>query len=660
MKKLLYIILGILILAIVAIGIVFMTINPNKFKPAIVAQVQKATGQELVINGDIEWTLFPTLGLKIGETALRNPQGFAQEDLVSFSSAQASLDILPLFSKHISIGDLKLKDAQIFVQTKSNGESNLTAIQEKRAPQKTNTPASSTQRASVSSSVKNDDNTLVSLNGWDLTLSGVEFINAKTLIRNDINQSTTELNEVNFSLDKLMLGQWTELDFSLVAKTADIVATVKGHAQLNIKRDFSQINIKSLHLTKDLTGQVLPNKKMHIDLTGAVDVDLVKKQAQFKDLVLQADDLKMSGTSIVTFASPLKVRFDFTTNNLDLDKFLNLNAESSSTTSLVEGKNNISALEKNKTHSSNTILSKKEPDLRALTSLDVEGVLNIPKAKIKNLMVSDVHTQLKIENGVLVLPHFKANLYDGKIEADMRLNVNPRLPQYDFQFNLTDVQIEELLQDYTQKDQVRVTGTTHAMINLNGEGLSPYRLHYNSLGNFDLSLKQGTLYGVNLPQIIYDAEKVIKGKKSLDVLKPQEGDKTTFGSLTTTLKLKDANLSTDDLLLTSHVLKVTGQGSTHIVSRALNFSTRLQVIGSLDGRHDDSMEKVKEYTIPVVFSGTLDDPIYRIQLKDLLQQISDKKLDKEVDRQLDKLNIDDEKKEKIKKGVTTLKNLFNF
>ena len=76
MKKLFLFIAIPIIVLLGAIVALVLFVNPNQFKPLIVEQTQKHTGLELVIEGDISWKFFPSLGFELGKTELRNPQGF--------------------------------------------------------------------------------------------------------------------------------------------------------------------------------------------------------------------------------------------------------------------------------------------------------------------------------------------------------------------------------------------------------------------------------------------------------------------------------------------------------------------------------------------------------------------------------------------------------
>lgn len=61
MKKLLYVLIGIIIVVVLGITALVTLVNPNQFKAAIAEQVKKQTGRELDIRGDINWRFLPNI-----------------------------------------------------------------------------------------------------------------------------------------------------------------------------------------------------------------------------------------------------------------------------------------------------------------------------------------------------------------------------------------------------------------------------------------------------------------------------------------------------------------------------------------------------------------------------------------------------------------------
>ena len=75
-KYFFYAVGGLLALVLVA-GITFaLLFDANDYREDIAARVADASGRELVIEGDLELSLFPWLAVEIGKSRLGNAAGF--------------------------------------------------------------------------------------------------------------------------------------------------------------------------------------------------------------------------------------------------------------------------------------------------------------------------------------------------------------------------------------------------------------------------------------------------------------------------------------------------------------------------------------------------------------------------------------------------------
>jgi uncharacterized protein involved in outer membrane biogenesis len=61
-----------IVLAVAVLGLVFF-LNPNKLKPVIVESVTQKTGYRVQMDGDLTWTIYPQLGVKIPHMILSAP-----------------------------------------------------------------------------------------------------------------------------------------------------------------------------------------------------------------------------------------------------------------------------------------------------------------------------------------------------------------------------------------------------------------------------------------------------------------------------------------------------------------------------------------------------------------------------------------------------------
>ena len=128
MKKTLKIILytiGILVLLVVAAAVAAMLlINPNDYKDDIVKVVHDKTGRELQLKGDIKLSLFPWLGLELGQTSLGNAPGFGTKPMASIDKVDVKLKLLPLLRKQVEVDTVVLDGLNLNLRRNKVGVTN--------------------------------------------------------------------------------------------------------------------------------------------------------------------------------------------------------------------------------------------------------------------------------------------------------------------------------------------------------------------------------------------------------------------------------------------------------------------------------------------------------------------------------------------------------
>ncbi|MGL6612198.1 AsmA family protein, partial [Aeromonas hydrophila] len=384
MKKIIYILLGLALAAVVAIAALVSLIDPNQFKPQLVEQVRKSTGRELVIQGDIGWRFWPSLGLSLEQVALRNPAGFAEPDLVRFTRGEASVGLLPLLSHKLEIGKVTLSGAHLFIQTRADGSSNLSDLLKASAEPKGEAASEPAATTPPPASDKQP---------WQISLQGVELQQASALLQDDRNGTVSRLEQLDLNLgqlavdqwvpvtlaakgaqgelafdlkgstqlklapdasrselkdvvlagslseptqrldafslkaDRLALGQWSSLTLSLqgaqgAADKPALAGTLEGTLKARLDENRQLLEISDAVLAAKLSGDALPRPQMQVKLAGFARAEIDKQSVALSNLVLGADDVLLSGSGSVQLGAVPRVGFDLKGEKLDLDGWL--------------------------------------------------------------------------------------------------------------------------------------------------------------------------------------------------------------------------------------------------------------------------------------------------------------------------------------------------
>lgn len=127
MKLIKWLLWLLLFLVVVAVGGALFLVNkvdPNSLKPQISQQVESATGRKLALAGDLSWRFYPWVGVTLNDFSLSNREGFSPDTMIKAEQADVQIKVLPLLSKQLEIGKIKLLSPSINLSVNSQGEAN--------------------------------------------------------------------------------------------------------------------------------------------------------------------------------------------------------------------------------------------------------------------------------------------------------------------------------------------------------------------------------------------------------------------------------------------------------------------------------------------------------------------------------------------------------
>ncbi|KIP68269.1 cell envelope biogenesis protein AsmA [Vibrio harveyi] len=695
MKKLLLIIAipVVAILAVVLALIIF--VNPNQFKPLIVEQAQKQTGLELVIEGDISWQFFPSIGFELGRTELRNPQGFSQPNLFKVDAVGVDVSVTPLLSKQLEIGNVTLDGAEFYLETLKDGSKNIDALtkaQTQQAEQTTNTTP------------KQESATQGSGSDWTINLAGVSISNGYVEIQDKQADSHIKLSDISLNLSQFAFDNWTTADFgvkgemkeqkftaqgkadfklakglanyalkdinfdatyadatnkidsatigldtfefdkannlsyALKGEAGGMKLDMKGGGELNVDKAISKVQLNKLTLNSTFEGDTLPQSPMKVDMASDLSFDLTKSHLSFVLEKLTANAIALDGKADVTLEDIPKVRFAVHSPNIDLDEFLGLNNQAPAGDKPASGGSKAPAG------------PEVEPDLSALKTLDVKGDITIDKFKAANAKMEAVKASLSINRGVFDLNSFTSKLYQGTISATAKLDARKSPATYTAKKSIKGIHVQPLLIDVANNDMLEGTGNID--VNVKGSSLTPTGIKKNLVGTIAINFTDGAVNGINVAQLIRENYARFKGQ-SLDGT--DEVKKTDFSAMTATLKLNKGVVSTDNMKAQSPLLRVRGKGKANYLNETVDFTISTSVVGSLEGQGGKNIDELKDITIPINVSGKWAEPKFKLVFDDVLKQKAQKEIDRGVEKLTDK--IKDEKTKEAVDGL--LKGLFN-
>ena len=280
------IVLGVVVVLVAAAALILpRVIDPNVYREQIAALVEQRTGRELTIGGDIGWSVFPWLGVELGEVQLANAPGFGAEPFVQVAAMQVRVKLLPLLRKEVEMSTVVLDGLQVRLAKAKDGRTNwadLFAAKGEREPRK---PAPSERKTSAAMSpaaiavggLRVRDATLI----WDDRAAGAHYT----------------VDEISLQTDAIRGDQpiGVELDFNAKGAQPAFEAKVRLRAQVLPTRAFTHVAVRDLHLEVSASGKQLPRGGLDATLNAQLAYAADRNSLELDDLVVNALDVTLRG-----------------------------------------------------------------------------------------------------------------------------------------------------------------------------------------------------------------------------------------------------------------------------------------------------------------------------------------------------------------------------
>ena len=320
-------------------AILSLVIDPNSFKDPITAQVKEATGRDLAIEGDIELSIFPWVGLHLGKTRLSQTPAFGQGDFAAIESVEIRAKLLSLFARRLEINTLRLQGLNVRLTRNAAGVGNWEDLT--GGPARKSEAPTPEKPQSESGQPKPPKLRILSVGGVELRDARIRFEDRQT-------GKTIQLDHIALITDALKPGRSTdvELEFDLdltepkltgrfqltaelaLPKTGKGVVTLNDTA-LDLETEGADFETANLALRAEairfdpqnatldapalnLKAEAKPPAKeaIHGELNADLRADLKAMNIALDKLSLTALDIKLQGKATVQAVGTAEQRID--------------------------------------------------------------------------------------------------------------------------------------------------------------------------------------------------------------------------------------------------------------------------------------------------------------------------------------------------------------
>lgn len=661
------VLVSILFIIAAAIAYISLVFDPNQFKTQLIELVKDKKHRQLSIDGNIQLTFFPKLGVSLEKIKLSEFESNAQ--FAALEQAQVSLALMPLLQKQFVVDKISLHGLQLRYQRDAEGKSNIDDFIAKDST----TNADSTQ--SPKQALRFD------IDGIDIAHSQFEIDDQKAKLQGsiqDVNLNTGKISDQNktpvkFSAklnfqqpkaeaqielattlgfdfaDKILnlqdfktqiagkLGTDTfKLEVSTTAMTLspqrsasdqiNMTATASGVQTLDAKLSIHQFALSDHKLSIaaiDLHGESKQERSAKLlDLKSALTMNMETEQLVLPQLIIQVTlkDPKLAQTDI---AIPITGQASIDLKEKNIDTTLTVKFDETQMHSTVQVQNfstpairfkvDIDKLNLDryvKASASEKAGESKEEDLNlaGLTSLNLNGSIHIGALQVKNLHINQVQLPIKAAQGEFTMTGIAAQLYQGSVAGNMHFDVDGN--RFQMQQTLSNIQINPLLVDFMKKDIVEGRGTLNLQIDTHGKRVSQFK--DNLSGTIRTQLADGAVKGINLAKSLRELKAKIINRSDQQQA-ANKNEKTDFSAMSASIHFVDGVGNSDDLDMKSPFLRVGGKGQVNLRNNTLDYTARATIVNTAAGQDGADLSQLKDLTIPVRISGPFDQLGYQLQ-----------------------------------------------
>jgi len=668
------IVLSTVLLIVIAIGALPFFVDLNNFKPEISSTVKDATGRELMLEGDLKFSLFPWIGVSTGKITLGNAEGFQDQPFATATESDVKIKLLPLLTRKIEISRIVLKGLVLNLAKNKEGIRNWDDLTK---PDDIKTAAS----PATAGGKQNEQST-------PFAIGGISIENAQINWDNLQSGKHIEIKDLNLNTNDFTFGEPVDVAISLAVfkDNAKLKESFKLNTQLTVNENLDTFALAHTDLQATTEGETVPGKSIVMTLSAAdAALDMAKQTAKISGLQIKSGDMALSaeitGTHIkdqpsfqgpVTIApfSPTKVMQQLAIelpamqdanalNNLAINFDLQATAGSADLQNLVItlDDTHIKGSASIKDFGLRTIVFNLDADaidvdrylpapdasskpiaspavalaagayalpVETLRKLDANGSVSLGKLKIRNLNMQDVRLNLSAKNGMFTTQQSVNQFYQGTYSGDLSMDVRNAKPALAVNDKIDHVQIEPLLKDF--KGEAKMSGMVNATAQLQGQGDKTDELKSSLNGQLSFLVKDSVLKGFNLQKIIDSGKALIKGSA---LPADNKDDQTLFSEMSGTATVSNGIIQNNDLVANSSKLHVNGKGNINLNTDALDYKVDAKLIQAAATATEP--EQIKS-NIAINISGTLSNPSYSIDVASLLTDKNKAKIEKLINK----------------------------
>lgn len=640
-----------MLLLAIAISLLVTLVDPNKYTPQLIAYVKQHIGKEIIIDGKVHWSFYPKLGISVDNVELKDGIDGQVDTFAKAKSLTVYAKFLPLLVGNVEVDTLQADQLLLNLSTDNKGRNNW---------QPTEQQTESRLDAQASSPTVNLAQFDLNMGKLKITHGTIHFSNratGKKLTFTDVNLNSKHIGAnrqfpLNAKFTLKNAGKSTNVYLNttvyfdddaqtLTLNDVDLNASPSGETPLHLQTPKFQLNFKQQRLTipelhlsyasVKAKGSVIANdlfsdakwigsistnqfnlKKLaanighplkmrhktaltQVQLNGKINV--TADEIGITNLNGRVDNKAVTGSLAYQF-SPAAIRVSLYTDTLDLDQYLTQKKHNAKPTATAKQ------------------ASTSQPSETSDDDLMITGDLGVGQLHFKKLNLSQVKTNFNYQNRVFTAKNMQANMYSGRANGELTVNLSRPSTQYQLQAKLRQINMQQGLSQLFNSN--KVLGTGHVDINVRTRGTNKNQLLTNLSGSTNIRVDNGRVLGLDLVHKIsaasFDIQKLVfKGT-------PDQGF-TLFKTLIYNAKFYNGVMHNTKLDVRSPNIRIDGNGRVNLLNRSIRYKIGAYVAKTTDIKTPLLSVHLDGIRIPVTVTGTVKQPKVSVDMSTLAGQV---------------------------------------
>jgi AsmA protein len=577
---------GIAIAALVVVAVLGLIAIPvmldrNHLRAAIEEQIRSATGLDLVVNGDVEVSVFPGSYVAFNNIGLRSSDA-PDAPMMKAQRLTTNLQFVPLLLQRFKIADVVLTRPQIAVVRTADGGSNWNSF-----------------LAGLPRVLKPGAEDKV-------TFSEVRLENGELNYRDESGQASTEtISKINLSLAWPAISRTFAATGAFEWRGERIEGNVSFNdffALLSGERSGLRLRLAGAPIKLVFDGTVV--NRSNLMMEGIVTADSSSLRSALRWAGMEPPGSGGLGVfALKARANIVGPSVSLTNVNIELDKNVaegvityNSSGRQALQATLAAGKVDltpyVSAIRL--LASGARDWNRQLFDLGGTAPVDIDMRLSAAKVQIDNSALGRTALGINLRAGTLAISIGEAQVYGGIATGSFVIARSDADADIKAQLQFADVNLQSCASDLFGVR--RLTGRGNLSFALEATGSSPFGLAQSLNGTASLVGHEGAITGFNVEQLLKRLE-----RRPLSGGGNFRSGQTPFDTLVMKLRFSDGVATAQDIRIEGPTARITLTGTASVPAREFDLRGVAGLITSARGGDG--------FDLPFVVQGPWDDPL---------------------------------------------------